>query len=337
MTGVNKNRQKRLRKTKAMLVVELESLERELVQSKLGENDGGGEKVLGISASSVPLEENQGLLTAIIDNSPASILIKDPDGYYLMANRIWHEWFNPTAGKIIGKTINDFYDKDHSNKVIALDQEVLKTGKSISLELKFPLADGTILDGSLRKFPIFDGDRKIIAVGSLLFDVSGIRDTEKALKQSECRLQEALQSLQQAFALYDAEDRLIAFNDKYERIRPGAGEVMANGGTFEDMIRNNVELGLIPDAFDREDQFIRERVKEHHNPQGTIIRKFKDGTWSRVEEVKTPSGGIALSFVDITELKQAEEALGKVKPCSEPWSTIRRPKFTSRMWKAAIP
>jgi len=92
---------------------------------------------------------------------------------------------------------------------------------------------------------------------------------------------------------------------------PGAREVLANGGTFEDIIRNNVEDGLIPEAFGREEKFIRDRVKEHHNPLGTIIRKFKDGSWSRIEEVKTPSGGVALSFIDITELKQAEEALGK--------------------------
>ena len=310
MTGVDKRRQKRLRKTKSRLVDELESLERALTQAKLGGNYGGDAGV-DISASTEALMENQGLLLSIIDNSPAAILLKDPEGRYLMANRIWYEWFNPDAEEITGKTVYDFYDKDHSDKVTAMDQKVLETGEAILQEQKIPLATGTVLDGTLRKFPIFDSDGKIIAIGGLHFDISGIRHTEEALRQSEGRLQEALESLYLAFALYDADDRLIAFNDEYERIRPGAGEVMANGGTFEDLIRNIVEKGFISEAFGREEEFIRERVKEHHNPKGTFIRKLKDGTWSRVEEVKTPSGGVALSFIDITELKEAEEALGK--------------------------
>jgi len=97
--------------------------------------------------------------------------------------------------------------------------------------------------------------------------------------------------------------------DLFMRATVAELEVMEKGGTFEDMIRKNMELGLIPDAYGREEEFIRERVKEHLNPQGTILRKLKDGTWSRIEEVRTPSGGIALSFIDISDLKQAEERL----------------------------
>jgi PAS domain S-box-containing protein len=192
-----------------------------------------------------------------------------------------------------------------------MDQEVVKTGKTILNEVKIPLADGRVMDGTLRKFPIHGDDGKVIAVGGIHFDVSEISQAKEALKRSEIRLNEAIESLHQAFALYDADDRLIAFNDEYEQIRPGAREIMEKGGTFEDLIRDNIKKGIIPEAYGRGEEFIKERVKRHHNPKGTIIRRFNDGTWSRIEEVRTPSGGVALSFIDITDLKQAEEALGK--------------------------
>ena len=82
MTGGDKRRQQRLRRTKAQLVDELESLEREIAQAKL---DDAGDGV-GVSSSSAVLKESEGLFKAIIDNSPAAILLKDLDGQYLMAN-----------------------------------------------------------------------------------------------------------------------------------------------------------------------------------------------------------------------------------------------------------
>ncbi|MBL4690744.1 MAG: PAS domain S-box protein, partial [Rhodospirillales bacterium] len=305
MTGVDKRRQQRLRRTKAQLVDELESLEREIAQAKL---DDAGDGV-GVSSSSAVLKESEALFKDIIDNSPAAILLKDLDGQYLMANTTWQEWFNPAGKDIAGKTVYDFYPKDHGDKIHAYDQETLKTGKPVLNEHKTTLLDGTVKDTILHKFPLRGADGKVIAICGVNTDISKQKRTQDALRQSEGRLLEALQSLRQAFALYDADDRLIAFNNEYARIRPGAKEIIEKGGTFEDIIRRNVELGLIPESYGREEAFIRERVKKHLDPRGTIIRKFKDGTWGRIEEVKTPSGGIATSFIDITDLKLAEQAL----------------------------
>lgn len=161
-----------------------------------------------------------------------------------MANPKWHEWFNPKGEDISGKTVYDFYDKDHADTVTAIDRKVLKTGKTYSEDCKIPLASGEKLHGILHKFPVFDTDGKIIAIGGIHLDISGKIQAEEALRQSGERLHEAIQSLQQAFAFYDADDRLVAFNDEYARLRPGAREIMKKGGTFEDMIRAHEGSGL---------------------------------------------------------------------------------------------
>ncbi|NQU56169.1 MAG: PAS domain S-box protein [Rhodospirillales bacterium] len=138
-----------------------------------------------------------------------------------------------------------------------------------------------------------------------------IKVQEKSLRRSEGRLRGAIDSLQEGFALYDADDRLIAFNKIYEQIRPGLKEIMERGGTFEDVIRGVVSGDTFPEAKGSEEEFIQERLERHRNPKGPIIRKFLDGGWHRIEEARTPEGGIALSVIDITELKQAEEKLRK--------------------------
>lgn len=140
-------------------------------------------------------------------------------------------------------------------------------------------------------------------------EISERKKAEASVRLSEGRFRGAIESMQEGFALFDADDKLVALNDVYRQTNPGAQEVFEKGGTFEDLIRFNVERGVIKEAHGREEDFIRERVELHKNPKGPIIRRFTDGSWFMLVESKTPEGGIALSFIDVTELKNAEEAL----------------------------
>jgi len=144
---------------------------------------------------------------------------------------------------------------------------------------------------------------------TISLDISDRKRAEEAVRKSEQRLRGAIASLQEGFALYDADDRLVAMNEVYRRTSPAAEEILKRGGTFEDVIRANVGRGIIAEAKGREEAFIQERLFQHRNPMGPIIRRFLDGGWYMIKEVRTPERGIALSFIDISELKRAEEAL----------------------------
>ena len=132
---------------------------------------------------------------------------------------------------------------------------------------------------------------------------------EEAMRKSETRLRGAVESLQEGFALYDADDHLVMVNDVFRRIIPGSDGYLKMGLRFEELMRTLVESGLILDAVGREEDFIRERVELHRNPKGPILRHHSDGTWNIVKESRTPEGGIAVTITDVTELKRIENAL----------------------------
>ena len=78
---------------------------------------------------------------------------------------------------------------------------------------------------------------------------------------------------------------------------------------FEDLVRRNIELGINADAIGCEEEHIRERLEQHRDPKGPILRQFTNGTWFIIKESRTPDGGIVVTETDITELERAEDAL----------------------------
>jgi len=65
-----------------------------------------------------------------------------------------------------------------------------------------------------------------VLTGLLINVLASFRQAER----SEARLRGAIDSLQEGFALYDADDRLIAFNDEFLRLHPGLGAIIRPGG-----------------------------------------------------------------------------------------------------------
>ena len=306
MAGVNKRHQKHMRKTKAQLVEELEALEREPAEAKLA--PGGAE-----DPAAIALRESEKRLRPVVENAPAAILLKDTDGRYLMANPKWHEWFNPKGEDISGKTVYHFYDKDHADKVTAIDRKVLKTGKPLSEECSIPLAGGEELHGVLHKFPVLDSDGKTIAVGGIHLDISDTRQAEEALAKSEALFRAVVNNSPTKIHIKDVEGRYILINKEAEKLF---------GITDEDG-RGKTSYDLFPkkeaDAFMAHDKEVIESGQSREEEEEFIL---EDGLHTFLT-VKFPIydqhgiSGVGAIGTDITERKRAEDALKKAKEQAE--------------------
>lgn len=114
---------------------------------------------------------------------------------------------------------------------------------------------------------------------SLELEVAERERAEAALKRNEELWRGAVQGLQEAFALYDAEDKLVYWNEDWARLHAQAKDIIRVGMPYEELVRNQVETGAIAAARGREEEFIRERIELHENPQGEMLREYADGTW----------------------------------------------------------
>ena len=147
------------------------------------------------------------------------------------------------------------------------------------------------------------------SMNDLASEVFARIQAEEKLRASEQRLLDAIESLQEGFALFDKDDTLVLYNEEYARLHEFMADYVKLGNKFENMVRHNISRGKLKEAIGREEEFIKERVHQHRNPSGPVIREWENGTWYIINESKTPDGGIIQTFNNITDLKRAEEKI----------------------------
>ncbi|MBS0440590.1 MAG: PAS-domain containing protein, partial [Proteobacteria bacterium] len=158
-----------------------------------------------------------------------------------------------------------------------------------------------------------------LADGSLLsfsIDVSELVEKERALdaaraqaQQERERLQDAIEALPDGFALYDEQDRLVAFNEHYRQIYQLSAPAIRPGTRFEDILRYGLARGQYPAAEGQAAAWLEERLYRHRHADQPILQELPGNRWMRIEERKTRLGGVAGVRVDVTELVQREQQL----------------------------
>ncbi|MAX47277.1 MAG: hypothetical protein CMM78_03635 [Rhodospirillaceae bacterium] len=134
----------------------------------------------------------------------------------------------------------------------------------------------------------------------------------RAQKRAEQQMSIALESLSEGFMLYDTDDRLQVFNSRYADFYALTKPALKIGNTFEEIIRYGAQHGqysnIATDPASVE-AFVQERLAMHQNPGEPVLQNLDDGRWLRIEERRTPDGGIVGFRVDVTELVQREKEL----------------------------
>jgi adenylate cyclase len=124
------------------------------------------------------------------------------------------------------------------------------------------------------------------------------------------RLFDAIESISEAFSLFDAQDRLVVFNRMFlSMVHPEIREHIKPGIPFETISRLSVEKGVFPEAIGREAEWLKARLEKHRSPEDPQILSRSDGTWIMISERRTNEGGYVAVYSDITELKERENEL----------------------------
>lgn len=149
-----------------------------------------GEMLMSIKSRQLNLniiKDGQLLLESVIENSGSVIYVKDLEGRYLNVNTSWEVLTGQKKTEVLGLTDFEIFPQELAQSFRQSDKLVLEQKQSIRIE--------DILDDEAYqklfltvKFPIRNAANQIIGIGGQSTEITHLKLTEQALKESEANL-----------------------------------------------------------------------------------------------------------------------------------------------------
>ncbi|MDR7152642.1 PAS domain S-box-containing protein [Hydrogenophaga palleronii] len=139
-------------------------------------------------------------------------------------------------------------------------------------------------------------------------DMSERKRAEQDIARSEALLRGAIEAVDEAFVLYDPDDRLVLCNEKYRSLYEGIRDVLLPGQQFEHIIRTSAERGFQVLGDESLDDWIAERMAAHRSGDAYFVQRLSNGRVVRVIERQLPDGHTVGFRIDITDLVRATDA-----------------------------
>jgi two-component system cell cycle sensor histidine kinase PleC len=135
-----------------------------------------------------------------------------------------------------------------------------------------------------------DGYARIIGVA---LDVTDERAAQARAQAAEERLRDAIESVSEAFVLWDRTGRLMLCNNNF--------------GTFFNLPPRALKPGATRGAVERLMQLAVRQELRSPAVKGVREAELHDGRWLQISERGTAEGGVVITAVDVTALKAQEE------------------------------
>jgi signal transduction histidine kinase/CHASE1-domain containing sensor protein/integral membrane sensor domain MASE1 len=273
-------------------------------------NDGG---YMGIWADITSIKQAEERLINAINAMSDGFVLYDRDLKMVLCNQPWANYVGyDSPEKVIGCTVqqllHDFAHAEVTDVSARAEPEAWAT-RMYQSYLNPPegaqerqMTDGRWFSVMLRATS--DGGRV------------GIFSDVTALRSAETRLLDAIESINEGFALFDADLRYVQFNQRLLELYPNSAPAIAVGAKLEDVLRYGAENGEFPEVTDptQIDTFVRDWVNCFKRREPFVGEElFADGRWVLISHRPTADGGFVSIRSDITAQKTREMDLQAAK------------------------
>ena len=134
----------------------------------------------------------------------------------------------------------------------------------------------------------------------IAIDITEQKLADRLNQEAEIRLKDAIEAISEAFVLWDADNRLVVCNSKYQQFHSLPAHVCQPQTPYEELARAARE------------PLVRQRMALAGAELGegqTFEVQLEDGRWLQINERRTKDGGFVSVGTDITALKRNEEKL----------------------------
>lgn len=256
-------------------------------------------------------------LGAVAEHMTNFVVITDPEQRIVWTNPAFEARSGYSKEELLGRVSTDLTRGAQTDpETAAMIDAALAKGSAVRAEiLNWDRFGNTYwVDANLH--PVMDANGNPAGFVSVGTDISErkkqeVRLEELAREAVEAReqLESAIETLPDAFSIFDAKDRLALFNQRYAEYFGGIGDLLKPGAAYAGLVDAGLARGIYPDAIGREQAWRNTLMANRSLPRYERETQIFDGRWFRIIEMAMPGGGRVGMRIDITAIKSAETRL----------------------------
>jgi PAS domain S-box-containing protein len=267
----------------------------------------------------------------VLETAPDAMVIVGADGNILFVNAQTERLFGYQRAELLGQPLDvlipERLREQHGRHVARFFGKPTLRPMGSGIELFGRRSDAAEIAIEVSLSPVSTGDGMLVSAA--IRDISERKRTEAAAKLAADRLASAVESIMDAFALFDAKDRLVLCNSVYRSL---IGELLPGplvGRTREELLDAWLADLAFPGDAERA-QFRSDRIARRDAPQETFDVKTRDGRSLRVTDRRTVEGGVVRTIWDLTDDVRLAEELRIARATAEAASAAKS-EFLSSM------
>ncbi|TCP58417.1 PAS domain S-box-containing protein [Rhodovulum bhavnagarense] len=258
-------------------------------------------------------------LSRIVEDMSDVVIVSDVTGRITYVNPAFEAQTGHQLQEVLGQYPGELLrGRETDPHDAARVEAAIAAREPATVEILNYRKDGTPFWTEMRLQPLTDAEGRHEGYMSVQTDITERKTYQEVLDQrtqemvtAQQRLSGAISALPDAFAYYDAEDRLVVCNERYRQCYPKSAPLMQPGRTFEEILRYGVARGEYAEAIGQEEDWIARRLAAHRMEEHHGEQLLDSGRWLRIIEKRTPDGGQVGLRIDITDLKRSVQRAEK--------------------------
>lgn len=260
--------------------------------------------------------EKTRLSEAVVNRVSDPLFVKDANLEFVIVNEAFASIFDLKPEDMIGRKGGDFVTDDEAKHFEETERAVLETGEPYEVEEDFDFK-GAPRSRIVRKARVrLPGGKDYIACR--VFDITDIRRRERESLEAKKQLESVIDALPAGVIIYDRDDRFVLASKKVQEALPGMVDAMQPGKPLRYAVELAHDAGYFRESGDPEldalydtdrEAWIDGYCERYKVAQAVNERQNPNGRWVQAIDARTQEGYFVGVRVDITDLREREEAL----------------------------
>lgn len=125
------------------------------------------------------MQESQERLQLVVENTPDAIYVKDAEGRFLLVNSAAAALTGHVPDEVLGRSVEELYPPESARQMRAVDQTVMDTGRTVSLEETIRLPSGVEKVFLTTKYPYRSADGRVRGAMGISHDITDRKHGEE--------------------------------------------------------------------------------------------------------------------------------------------------------------